>query len=170
MVRRTCILVGVSALVVTLALVAGWKAPVRGQATPPKKEVAEDPVPPLLESVGLLGALQLYQTYLNIGFLADARAERLYDEKATQQLLDSIMTPLESVEKQLGKVQKWTRTKEDREAIDKLKNIAVLLRQQGKGLETFWNSGKEADGARYEATRKKAWAEINSVLVLEKSK
>src|SRR6266498_178388 len=123
-----------------------------------------------MESVGLLGALQLYQTHLNIGFLADARAEGLYDEKSTQQLLDSIMTPLETVDKQLAKVQKLTQTKEDRDAIDKLKSIAVLLRQQGKGLETYWTLGKEADGARYEATRKKAWTEISSVLGLEKSK
>lgn len=165
--RRTYILVGVSTFVMAALLFSGWKAVVTGQGPAPKKEVADDPVPQLMESVGLLSALHLYQTFLNIGFLADARTEGLYDQKATQQFLDSIMTPLDSVDKQLGKVQKLAQTKEDREAIDKLKNIAGLLRQQGKGLETFWKSGKEADGSRYEATRKKAWSEINSVLGLE---
>src|SRR3954453_17828704 len=106
MVNRMGIAAGFSMLVLSLALLSGGKVQVSAQGGTTKKPASEEAVPALMESVGLLAALQLYQTYLNIGFLADARAENLYNPKSTQQLLDSIMTPLETVEKQLVKVQK----------------------------------------------------------------
>src|SRR2546430_1702840 len=87
---------------VLVALVAGG-----GTAQPPAK--AEPPAEDnavLAETVGLLAGLQLYQTYLNIGLLADARSEGLYEAAELAQLLGSVVVPLEKVEKQLDKVAK----------------------------------------------------------------
>jgi hypothetical protein len=54
------------------------------------------------------------------------------------------------------------------ETIAKLRNLAAFLRQEGKQLETFWNSAEESDGAKYEATRKKVWEGISALLGLAK--
>jgi hypothetical protein len=171
MIRRRWVFPCLLATVAVLLLLLGGAAVLRSQPEPAKRAgSAEEAVPQLLETVGLLGGLQLYQTYLNIGFIADGRTEGLYKDKEIKQLLDSILTPLEKVDQQLEKVSKIAQAKEDQEAVARLRKIAALLRQQGKDLEKFWASNKEADGARYEATRKQAWKEISSLLGLEKEK
>ena len=137
-------------------------------ADDPLPRTPDDPVPQLMETIGLLTSVQLYQTYLNIGLLADGRTEGLYADNDIKQLLASVLTPLDRVDKQLEKVAKLATTKDDKESLEKLRAIGGLLRQQGKDLETFWASGKEADGAKFEASRKKTWKELNALLEVEK--
>ena len=146
-----------SALLLVSILAFAFPAAAQTPAVPkPTEQNMQD----LMETVGLLSTLHLYQTYLNIGFIADGRAEELYDDAESKQLLGSVLTPLEKVSAQLDKIGKLATTKDDREAVEKLKKIATLLKQQGKELQDFWVSGKEQDGEKYEATRKKAWEEI----------
>ncbi len=141
-------------------------------APPPEKKEAPlspaDPQAQLLETVGLLSGLYLYQSYLNIGLLADGKAEKTYDEKAARAVLTTILTPLQTADEHLEKVAKLTRTPADRDAVDKLRTVITLLRQQGRDLMAFWDSGKPEDGAKYEATRKEAWRQINLLLGLDK--
>ena len=73
-----------------------------------------DPRAHLTETVGLLSGLYLYQTYLNIGLLADGKAERLYDEKASRQVLASVVTPLDAVDRQLAQIGAQAETAADR--------------------------------------------------------
>jgi len=139
----------------------------RAQA-PAAKAPVETPTSVLTETVGLLAGVQLYQTYLNIGLLADARAEETYETADVELLLQSVYKPLVLVEKQLDKVGKLKgMTKEDAEALSHLTKIAGLLRQQGEELTAFWNSGDEAAGKKYEATRLKSWTEIEALLDLK---
>ena len=134
----------------------------------PVKAPVETPTTVLTETVGLLAGVQLYQTYLNIGLLADARAEGTYETQDVETLLESVYKPLAAVEKQLDKVAKLKgMTKEDIEALGQLTKIASLLRQQGEELTAFWNSGEEVKGKKYEATRKKSWTEIEALLDLK---
>jgi hypothetical protein len=122
----------------------------------------------LTETVGLLSGLYLYQSYLNIGLLADGKAERLYDDKAARSVLDSILNPLETVDKQLAKIGKQARSGGDRDAVDRIRIMVDLLRRQGKELKAFWDSGSPEDGARYEATRQEAWKQISATLGFDK--
>src|SRR5438552_14730240 len=46
----------------------------------------------LLETVGTLTAAHCYQTYVNIGLLADARAKGTYADKDASKVLDSVLT------------------------------------------------------------------------------
>ncbi len=137
---------------------------VQAQTEPAKN----DAVAELMKTVGMLSGLQLYQTYLNIGFIADGKAEGVYKVEDVTQLLASVTAPLTTVDKQLEKIAKLARTREDQEGFNKLRNIAGLLRTQGKALETFWTTGKESDGEKYETARKQAWKAINALLQLEK--
>lgn len=146
-------------------LFAPWAVPSRAGGDDAGKEASAEV---LLETVGLVGGLQLYQTYLNIGFLADGRAEGTYEKKDVEQLLGSVIGPLEKVEVQLGRVKKAVAKKADRDAVEELLKVVALLRRQGKQLQAFWETGKSADGQRYETTRKETWKEISTLLKLEK--
>src|SRR5262249_11238294 len=122
----------------------------RRETAPEKREVsAADVNANLTETVGLLSGLYLYQSYLNIGLLADGKAERLYDDKAARSVLDSILNPLETVDRQLEKVGKQVRSSADRDAVDHIRVMVDLLRRQGKELKAFWDSGLPEDGTRY---------------------
>jgi len=159
-------------LAVILAALACLPAPAAPEraavAQESKEKAADEVVPQLMEAVGVLAGFQLYQTYLNIGFLADGKTEGVYKDSDVKQLLASIMKPLGKVDQQLEKVGKLAQTRADREAAAKLRKIAILLREQGKALETFWTSDKPADGMKYESTRKQAWTEISALLGLDK--
>jgi hypothetical protein len=159
--------------VATLALSAILAAAAGSQQPParPAEQPAAPPAEPraqLTETVGLLSGLYLYQTYLNIGLLADGKAERVYDEKAARAVLATVVTPLDAVDKQLAKVGALAQTEADRQAAARLRQLVGLLRQQGQQLVTFWDSGKSADGARYEATRQAVWKQLNALLGLDK--
>ena len=121
----------------------------------------------LAESVGLFGGLQLYNTYLNMGILADSMAEGLYEAANVYQLLGSVVNPLENVEKQFDKLIKLKLSKEDIAALKQMKKIAGLLRKQGKELELFWEKGLPENGKNYEMARQAAWKELNALLELE---
>ncbi len=138
-----------------------------GELPPPE---AANPVA-LAETVGLLAGLQLYQTYLNIGLLADARAEGLYEAGEVAQLLGSVVAPLERVEKQLDKVAALkSLTDDDRAAVARMRKIAGLLREQGTSLQLFWDTGVADQGKKYEEARQAAWKELSDLLQLDPKK
>lgn len=119
------------------------------------------------ETIGLLSGLYLYQTYLNIGLLADGKAKGVYPALDSKVLLGSILTPLDRVDKQLERYLKASLSKEDQEASTKVRAIVVLLREQGKHLQSFWESEKEDVGAKYENARKEAWTAISKFTGIE---
>jgi hypothetical protein len=124
----------------------------------------------LLETVGLLAGAQLYQTYLNIGLLADSAAEDVYEAAEAAQLLGSVVQPLEKIEKQLEKVAALKLTKDDAAAITRMKKIAGLLRQQGKALQAYWDTDMEDHKKKYEEARQAAWKDLSDLLALEPKK
>jgi hypothetical protein len=154
------------ALAVTFLAVTAGSA--TAQPTPAKTVADENAV--LLETVGLVAGLQLYQTYLNIGLLADAQAEGLYEEAEAAQLLGSVVGPLEKIEKQLEKVAALKLTKDDVVAVNRMKKIAGLLRSQGKSLQSYWDTEAEDHNKKYEETRQAAWKELSDLLDLEPKK
>jgi hypothetical protein len=119
----------------------------------------------LLGTVGLLAAGQLYQSYLNIGFVADAVAEGTYEEKEATQVLASVMNLLATTDKQMERIAKLELSKEDQAALDKLQKTAALVRQQGKALEAVWaDNGDKAASQQYEKARKEAWQAVSKLL------
>ena len=165
--------------VIVLAVTATWPAVSRGQQpsgpspapagqAPQAPTAPADPRAQLTETVGLLSGLYLYQTYLNIGLLADGKAERVYDEKAARSVLATVVGPLQAVDKQLAVVGTLAQTEPDRRAVERLRAVTALLRRQSQELTAFWDSGDLAAGARYEATRQEAWKQLTALLGLDK--
>jgi hypothetical protein len=159
--------------VVLLVLVAWpvwWFAGNRPAAGQDKKEASADKEArdQLLETVGVLAASQLYQGYLNIGFVADGKAEGTYEEKDAKQILGSVLGLLDTLDKQLEKVGKLDLEKPDREGVDQIRKLSAQLRDQGKELQAFWTTGNKERGAAYEKMRKESWDGISKLLGLDK--
>jgi len=117
----------------------------------------------LLETVGALTSANCYQTYLNIGFIADGKAKGSYSEKDAIKILDSVLSLLNSVDRSLAAIAKLDLDKRDRESLEQMRDLSDLLRLQGKELKAYWDGGKDEDAARYDNTRKDAWAAIGRV-------
>src|SRR5262249_48080768 len=162
--KRTCLVLFVLALVAAPFAVSTGQSP----APPPAEKPAApaDSQATLTETVGLLSGLYLYQSYLNIGLLADSKAANTYEAKARRQGVVWIITPLDAVDKQLEKVGKSARTAGDRDAAERMRAVVAMLKRLGGELTTFWDSGRPEDGARYEATRQEAWKQISTLLSL----
>jgi hypothetical protein len=154
-------------MILGVSLVLGQPSPKSLQAMQEKILSPEDEKAVLCETLGLLATMQLYQTYLNIGLLADGKAEGVYSAETVSELLGSIIHPLDQVEEQLTKVSQLKLTNEDRDTVKVLVKTLQLLRQQGKALVNFWNTGKEEDAKLYESSRTAAWRELSGLLKLE---
>ncbi len=134
------------------------------ESVSPKDERAQ-----LLQTVGLLSASQVYQAYLNIGFLADGMANENYEEKDAQQIMASILNLLNATDRQLEKATKLDLSKADREALVQIRKLSGLVRQQGEELQAFWKTGKKEQGDKYEKLRQEAWEGISKLLHLDKT-
>jgi hypothetical protein len=167
--RTVAALIGLAAMSLVGTISVQAQEPKKEKDGPPNKleNVGDDDRGLLAESAGLFASLQLYNAYLNIGILADAAADGIYDSTAAYQLLGSVVHPLERVEKQLTRIAKLKLAKDDLDAVTRLTKIAGLLRQQGKELELYWDKGLAENGKRYEAARQAAWKELASLLNLE---
>jgi hypothetical protein len=117
----------------------------------------------LLETVGALTAAHCFQTYLNLGLIADGKAKGIYTRKDANKVLDSVVEILDSLDRKLAGLAKIDLDKADRQSLEQMRDLSALLRRQGKELETFWDSGKEEDSDKYESTRKDAWAAIGKL-------
>ncbi|MBO0697733.1 MAG: hypothetical protein J2P46_05025 [Zavarzinella sp.] len=118
----------------------------------------------LLETVGCLTAAHYFQTYLNIGFIAEGKARGTYTDADARKVLDSVLSILNSTDAKLEALGKIDLDKDDRERLEQLRAASALLRQQGKELQTYWETGKDENAAKYESLRKNAWATISKLL------
>jgi hypothetical protein len=118
----------------------------------------------LLETVGALIAAHCWQTYFNIGLLADGRAKGIYNDKDANKVLDSILSIIGTVDRKLTALDKLALDKEDLTNLAQMRELSILLRRQANDLQSLWDNGREEDAARYESSRKDAWAGISKLL------
>src|SRR6266849_5614626 len=114
----------------------------------------------LLETVGALTSAHCYQTYLNIGLIADGKAKGAYTTQDAYKVLDSVLSLQSSIDRNLAAVAKLDLDKRDLESLDQMRDLSALLRQQGRELKAFWDGGKDENAARYDDARKDSWAAI----------
>jgi len=120
--------------------------------------------PSLLQTIGTLSAAHYFQTYLNIGFIADGKSQGTYTDKEARKVLAQVLSLLNSVDRQLEALGKRSLDKEDRDSLQQMRTISDLLRQQGKQLQTYWDNAQEQEAARYETLRRDAYAAISKLM------
>jgi hypothetical protein len=120
--------------------------------------------PSSLETIGALAAAHYFQTYLNIGLIADGKGNGHYSDENARKDLRSVLSVVDSVDRQLDSFGKHPMAKEDRQSLEQMRAISALLRQQGKALQAYWDHGQEQDATRYEGVRKDLYAAINKLM------
>lgn len=118
----------------------------------------------LLEAMGNLSAAHLFQSYLNIGLLADGVESDAYSPKEAEDTLHSIHEIMDQVTSQLDLVAKLDLEGEDLAAIEQIKTATVLLRVQAKCLENYWTTGESKNAEEYHEARKAAWKGLSKIL------
>jgi hypothetical protein len=153
------------------------KTPATGDALDVKKSPASDPAiaasnrdSRLLESVGSLCAVQLYQSYLNVGLLADGVEHEAYSKADAAEILKTIVTLSQTVDGQLQKLADSGLEKDDQKALDRVRKASALVRTQAGHLQSFWTSGEKNHVDEYQRLRQQCWQELRSILGLPEEK
>jgi hypothetical protein len=128
-------------------------------AAPPGIDPKEAP-PGALE--GLVG-VHLYQSYLNIGVLADATEGDVYGPAEANKLLDRVTALMTNVERQLLRLEEAGKVK-DAKSLERSRRIAALLRSQATELRLYWATAGEEHARRYHKAREEAWAGITEMM------
>jgi hypothetical protein len=135
-------------------------SPPSGPSPDPKRE-------PILQTLGGLTAAHLYQTYLNIGFLADAWENDVYEAAEAKDLLAKLTALMDKVDQQLAELARAGLDEDDQKALQRTRELAGLLREQAKELKAYWETSNKEHAAKYHKIREKVWAGITEVLKAE---
>lgn len=122
----------------------------------------------LLPTVAALASAHCYQTYLNLGFIADGKEQQTYSEKDARKLLDSVLSTLNSIDRSMESLDKIAMDDDERDSLEQVRAAWALLRLQGKQLRVVWDGGKDRDEdlRNYETLRRNSWATISKLMGL----
>lgn len=134
--------------------------PASQPANPKKKEL-------LLEALGSLSSIHLYQSYLNIGLIADAVESEAYTKTDAANLLQTILDLVNSVDTQLQKVAQAGLETDDHEALNRIRDLTTLLRGQSQALLGYWATGDMDFVDRYHQARERTWDDLKEMLGME---
>jgi hypothetical protein len=125
----------------------------------------------LVEAVRLLAGQQLYQTYKNLDTLVEFRFYGIREAGELTQMINACLESAEEAERQLARVAAMKGlSKEDTTTIARLRKAAGLLVEQGKSLQTYWDTGVNDHWKKSETARKAAYAELDAILDLNPKK
>jgi hypothetical protein len=149
-------------------------APPRPEGKKPPEARAPLPMPAaavpadrLIEAVGGLTAAHLYQTYLNIGFLADATEGDVYSQADAKKLLETVTGIVDAVEKQLDRITEAGLKAEDQKALQDTRRLLTPMRTQIKELQAYWETGEKEHATLFHKAREETWAGIKSLLGIQ---
>lgn len=132
---------------------------------------SDSPVPApkerYLEALGSLTAVHLYQSFLNIGLLADAVENEQMDVADAQQTLGNITRLMSLVDGQLDKVARTGLDSHDQKELQNIRDLTDVLQKQALALSGYWATGDEENATMYHMARNHAWTGISAILGLE---
>jgi hypothetical protein len=123
----------------------------------------------LLENFGSVSSIYLYQSYLNVGLLADAVKNGAYTKDRAADLLSTIMTLLETVDAQMQKLDNIGLDEDETAAVGQIHKISELLQAQTESLQTHWKTGEKASLEKFNQARRESWNELRQILGLAAS-
>ena len=119
-----------------------------------------------LEALGSLSASHLYQSYLNIGMLADAVENESYTKAHAQEMLATVVNLMNAVDRNLQRLAEADLPADDGRDVERIRGLSVLLRVQVVALQSYWASGEPRQAARYHEARERAWRALSELLRL----
>jgi hypothetical protein len=173
---RHQLLLGAGGAVLIVGVVAGIVQAINRPSAPPAPPPADIAKPAevpaktandcMLETLGGLCAAHLYQSYLNIGLVADAVEHETYTESHATQMLANVAGLMDVVDKQLERLIKMDLSADDKRDVQRIRAISSLMRVQIASLRAYWLTNDQKHATRYHETREKAWAGLTEVLGL----
>lgn len=118
----------------------------------------------LLEVVGNLTAVYLYQSWQIIGFLADCTEGEVYTIEEAEETLQLAIGHLQVIEKELETIPRTELDDEDKKGVDRCRKAAQLLRAQAAALREYWKKSDKEHAASYHKARDDAKALMNEIL------
>ncbi len=129
--------------------------------TPPAIPVA------VVEALGGLTTSHLYQTYLNVGLLADAVDGEVYDKDEARGLLDTVAGLTTELEQQLDRVSRQTVKADEKKTLEQARQVTASLRTQMRELRSYWEKGDKDHVTRYYQARQDAWEGMKPLLGIQ---
>lgn len=121
----------------------------------------------MLESLGGLSAANLYQSYLNIGLLADGVESKTFTIEGGASTLKIITNCLTLVDNKLAKLDKESLDPEDQGSLARIRAVTELLRIQARDLLAYWLTGGPVQSAQYQFARQASWKGLSQVLGID---
>jgi hypothetical protein len=137
---------------------------------PAPREPGATPRERALEALGGLTAAHVYQSYLNIGMLADAAENEVYGTDDAKKLLTTILAWIENVDQQLKSLAEANLEPDDQKRVTQVRELSGLLRAQAKELRAYWDvpesdtDGKKDHEMKFHKAREAAWSGIKELL------
>lgn len=121
----------------------------------------------VVEALGGLTASHLYQTYLNVGLLADSVEGEVYEKDEARKLLDTVSGLMGEVERQLDRIGRQSLKDEEKKAVEQARSVMANLRTQVRELQNYWENGEKDHVTKFHQARKDAWSGIKDLLNIQ---
>ncbi len=146
---------------ITLGLVFAPLAPAQEKASPKDKE------PILLQSLGALTGVYLFQTHTALGMIHDGKAKGVLDDTVAKHRLFTVINMANLVDKQLALTGKAGLNKEDQQAFETFRAVSAQLQKEAMLLKKFWESKDKKDEAAFAKQRAETFAKIANLLGIQ---
>jgi hypothetical protein len=152
------------------------KSPKPSEAASPSVRPAEQPKAEpqaganeerFMSALGSLTAAHHYQSYLNLGLLADAWEKDVYEEEEAMKMLATVQGMIDGVDRQLVRLEKASVKEDDRKALARSRELGALLKTQAKELAAYWEGGAKEHADAFHKARETAWASLKELLKIE---
>jgi hypothetical protein len=144
---------------------AGNKLPEPKKTPAVEKSLVKPGTPdPLLEALGSLTGAHLYQSYLNLGLLADAVESEVYTREQARDMLATIGSTMDTVDKQLARIPPSHLGDAEKKHLERVHELLALLKTQTRELKAYWDTEKQEHADRYQKARKEALDGIRTLL------
>ena len=143
---------------------AKWEEPrIRVPSAEPAVKM-EAPSQPVQALIGGLTMAHLYQTYLNLGLIADGVAKNVYTVEAGNNLLDQLTKVMDTVERQLNQLPTNDQQPDEKSRVEKVRSLLSMFRSEIKEIKAYWDVGDEQYAKNFQKIHKDAWAEIEKLM------
>lgn len=132
------------------------------------KTTQSTPENDVLETLGLMGGVSLYNTYILIGAVSDAYANKGYTGELATELLNKQVALIDAQIQQYKTVSKsFVKKTNDKEAITTINEIFEGLKTQANHALEYIETDEVDAADKYEEQRLENWAKISEFLGME---
>jgi hypothetical protein len=126
------------------------------------------PDDPVLHALGYAAGQSILVTHLAVGTLADAFVGKTYKAEQTNNILSTYVNVTSGLKTNMNKLlAAGTLSTNDAEFVKSSITVLDLVLEEANDFKAYVGSKSDADAQSYDKARKKAWAEIKTLLAIK---